>query len=121
MIVPCLIATVIDGDGLRCGPVEVRLLGIDAPDYRKSRPCRQGLGDHVCDDRSAELAKESLQLGLRLGPVRVEQVGQDRYGRILAIAWAGRVNLNCRQLKVPGVRYIARHDNSGQVASSCRR
>ena len=121
MLIAGPVAVVIDGDGFRCGQTAVRLLGIDAPDYRRSRPCRGGFGDHVCDDGGARQAKERLRAGLRLGPVRIEPVGQDRYGRTLAMAWAGRVNLNCRQLQVPGVRYIVRYDNGGRVARTCGR
>lgn len=28
-----------------------------------------------------------------------ERVGTDRYGRTLALAWAGRVNLSCAQIR----------------------
>ncbi|NJC06494.1 endonuclease YncB(thermonuclease family) [Sphingomonas kaistensis] len=116
----CLAATVIDGDGFRCRNLgEVRLLGIDAPDYQRSRPCRQGFGDHVCSDHQARAAKEAMQSALRLGPVRVETVGRDRYGRRLGMAYAGGVNLNCRMLRVSGVRYIARYDNGRRVRRAC--
>ena len=117
----CLAATVIDGDGIRCRNLgEVRLLGIDAPDPTSSRPCREGSGDHVCSVRQARVAKETMRSALRLGPVRIETVGLDRYGRRLGMAFAGRVNLNCRMLRVSGVRYIQRYDNDGRVARACR-
>lgn len=121
IILVCLAATVIDGDGIRCRNLgEVRLLGIDAPDYQRARPCRQRFGDHVCSDRGAREAKEAMRAALRLGSVRIESVGRDRYGRILGIAFAGGVNLNCRMLRVPGVRYVPRYDDGGRVARSCR-
>jgi endonuclease YncB( thermonuclease family) len=102
MILLCLAATVIDGDGIRCRNLgEVRLLGIDAPDPTNSRPCRQGFGDHVCSDRQARAAKEAMRSALRLGPVRIEQVGRDRYGRLLGIAYAGR-----RQHQLPDVASV---------------
>ncbi|MBV9528325.1 hypothetical protein [Sphingomonas sp.] len=57
----CAAAWVIDGDSIRCSNVgEIRLLGIDTPDYRDSAPCRGHFGDHVCDDQSAKAAKRSL-------------------------------------------------------------
>ena len=103
----CLAATVIDGDAICCRNLgEVRLLGIDAPDPTSSRPCQQRFGDHVSSDRQARGAKEAMRSALRLGPVRIETVGRDRYGRHLGIAFAGEVNLNCRMLRVSGVRYI---------------
>lgn len=116
----CLAVTVIDGDGIRCSNLgEVRLIGIDAPDYQRSRPCRQQFGNHVCSDEGARAAKEAMRAVLRLGPIQIESIGRDRYGRILGMAYAGRVNLNCRMLKVPGVRYLPRYDNGRRVARAC--
>jgi endonuclease YncB( thermonuclease family) len=116
----CLAATVIDGDGIRCRNLgHVRLLGIDAPDPTSARPCRQRFGDHVCNDAQARTAKEAMRSALRLGPVQIEAVGRDRYGRLLGIAYAGQVNINCRMLQVSGVRYISRYDNGGRVRRAC--
>ena len=65
-MIVCEAPVAIDGDSLRCRNIgQVRLLGIDAPDYRSSRPCRQGFGDHVCNDAGARAAKASLRAGLR--------------------------------------------------------
>jgi endonuclease YncB( thermonuclease family) len=119
-LLACLAATAIDGDGIRCRNLgHVRLLGIDAPDPTSARPCRQRFGDHVCNDRQARVAKEAMRSALRLGPVRIETVGQDRYGRTLGVAFAGRVNINCRMLQVPGVRYMPRYDEGRRVARAC--
>lgn len=125
-LIPCIAAIVVDGDSLRCprGPEqEVRLLGIDAADKMSSRPCRQGFGDHFCSDQRARAAATRLRQGIRLGPVRLQVVGRDRYGRALAIAWAGAVNLNCWQLQAPAptVRYIPAYDDDRRVARACRR
>lgn len=118
----CIAPAVIDGDGIRCRNLgQVRLLGIDAADYRDSRPCQGGYGDHVCDSRAAAAAKASLRAALRLGPVRVQPVGRDRYGRVLGIVTAGGVNLNCRQLASGGARYIGRYDEGGRIARACDR
>lgn len=57
---------------------------------------------------------------LKLGPVRIESVGRDRYGRLFGVAYAGRINVNCHMLTVPRVRYISRYDSGGQVARVCR-
>jgi micrococcal nuclease len=131
----CIAATVIDGDSLRCravraeaawgvaedGPVEVRLLAIDAPDRRSSRPCRGGYGDHVCNEAGARRASASLRRALSLGPVRLDPVTRDRYGRMVAMASAGGVDLSCYQLRAGVARYIARYDNGRRVARTCRR
>ena len=116
----CEAPAVIDGDSLRCRNLgQVRLLGIDAPDYRRSRPCREGFGDHVCSDAAAKAAKNSLRRGLKLGPVQLTVVGRDRYRRLLAVAHAGTTNLACWQLRSGTVRYIARYDNGRRIARDC--
>jgi endonuclease YncB( thermonuclease family) len=54
VIIACIAAVAIDGDGIRGRNIgEVRLLGIDAPDRTSSRPCRQRFGNHVCNDAKA--------------------------------------------------------------------
>jgi micrococcal nuclease len=135
--VACLSPWVIDGDSIRCANLgEVRLLGIDSPDYTFSRPCRERIGDHVCDDRGAKVAKGVL---IRLkqssrAPWRVEPVTRDRYGRTVGQVWAatrrvgrdGRVhetltNLSCWQLEHGVARYIVAYDNGGRIARACGR
>lgn len=121
-ILLCLAAFAVDGDSIRCSNLgQVRLLGIDSADYRTSRPCRQDFGDHVCDDTQARAGKESLKQALKLGPVRIEPVGRDRYGRMLALVTAGGTNLNCLQLRHGVARYIARYDDGRRVASAVMR
>jgi len=127
MILPpllCAAAWVIDGDSIRCSNVgEIRLLGIDTPDYRGSPPCRGHYGDHVCDDQKAETAKLSLIQIVRSNrnAVRIEAVTHDRYGRTVAEVWAGYVELSCYQLRAGVARYIVKYDNGGRVARACGR
>jgi micrococcal nuclease len=125
-IIACLDPWVIDGDSLRCrGPGgfvgEVRLLGVDAPDYTFSRPCRGKYGDHVCDDRAAKVAKGTLiRAKQTLGPMRIEPVTKDRYGRTVAQVWAGSTNLSCWQPRsTSGVRYIVKYDHARHIARAC--
>jgi micrococcal nuclease len=126
-LIACVAPWVIDGDSIRCrGPGgyvgEVRLLGIDAPDYRRSRPCREHFGDHQCDDRGAKAAKGTLiRARLTLGAISLEPVTRDRYGRMVANAWAGSTNLSCWQLARGTVRYIVKYDTGGRIARTCRR
>jgi micrococcal nuclease len=116
----CEAPYVIDGDSIRCANLgEVRLLGIDAADYRRSRPCVGHFGDHVCDDRLALKAKRSLQAAMHLGPVRIEQHGRDRYGRILGLVSASGQDLSCWQLSRRVVRYIAHYDTARLVRRQC--
>jgi micrococcal nuclease len=120
-LLACLAAVALDGDSIRCSNLgQVRLLAIDAADYRNSRPCKGGFGDHVCDDDAARAAKASLKRALAVGPVRVEPVTRDRYGRMVALASAGGRDLSCWQLAAGHARYIARYDNGRRVARLCR-
>src|SRR4051794_39701410 len=64
MIVDCPSAYVVDGDTLRCGPVRLRLLGIDAPEIERCPRWR------VCAPGDGQAAKRGLVAALRLGPVR---------------------------------------------------
>ena len=53
------------------------------------------------------------------GPITLDRVAQDPYGRTLAIVHAGGVNLSCRQLERRQAIYKPRWDNGGRVASAC--
>lgn len=114
MIVECPSAYVVDGDSLRCGELRLRLLGIDAPELHgcpKWRACVQGDGRASAD---------SLRTALRYGPVRYQLVTQDRFGRSVVMAWAGRVILSCWQIQRGGAVYKPKWDNGKLVARACQ-
>lgn len=102
-----------DGDSLRCGEERVRLIGIDAPELhgcRHGRKCVEG-------DPHASLA--ALRAAIGNNPVRLERHGKDRFGRTLAFAFVGEVNLSCHQLRQGGAVYKPEWDVDG-VAGQCR-
>jgi micrococcal nuclease len=112
--IPCPSAFVVDGDSLRCGPLRVRLLGIDAPELHgcpRQRRCVAGDG---------QASRRSLSEALRLGRVTYRVVTYDRYGRAVALAWAGSVNLSCWQIQGRQAVYKPQWDNGGLVADACR-
>lgn len=120
----CAAAWVLDGDSIRCSNLgEIRLLGIDTPDYRDSPPCRGHFGDHVCDDAAAKAAKRSLitVVSRNRESVRIEAVTHDRYGRTVAQAWAGGTDLSCYQLRAGVARYIVKYDTGSRIARACGR
>lgn len=123
-LIVCEAPWVIDGDSLRCSNVgEIRLLGIDAPDYRDSPPCRGHYGDHVCDDGAAKAAKLNL-IGLvsrNRTSVTLLPVTTDRYGRTVAEMWVGRTNLSCWQMRSGVARYIVKYDTDRLIAKACGR
>jgi endonuclease YncB( thermonuclease family) len=114
MIVDCPSAYVVDGDTLRCGAERLRLLGIDAPEIERCPRWR------ACAPGDGQAAKRSLVAALRLGPVRYQPVTIDRYGRQVAVVWAGNVNLSCWQLQRGQAIYKPKWDNGRLIARACR-
>lgn len=103
----------IDGDTLRCGPVRVRLLGIDAAE--KKGHCRQG---RVCAPGDPEAQRAALQRHMKTR-ISIMPVKRDRYGRMVAIvrSTAG-INLSCAMLQ-DGASYVARWDDRQTIRRSC--
>jgi endonuclease YncB( thermonuclease family) len=114
MVVDCPSAYVVDGDTLRCGPERLRLLGIDAPEIERCARWR------VCAPGDGQASKQSLIAALGLGPIRYQPVTRDRYGRQVAVVWAGRVNLSCWQLQRAQAIYKPKWDNGRLIARACR-
>jgi endonuclease YncB( thermonuclease family) len=113
-MIDCPSAYVVDGDTLRCGPERIRLLGIDAPEIESCPRWR------VCAPGDGQTSKRSLMASLKFGPVRYQPVTMDRYGRQLAVVWAGGVNLSCWQLQKDQAIYKPKWDNGHVIARSCR-
>ena len=111
---PCPSAYVVDGDSLRCGSTRIRLLGIDAPELGHCPSWR------VCVPGDGKASRRSLQRALSLGPVTYRLVTVDRFGRSVVMAWAGRVNLSCWQLRAGQAVYKPQWDNGGLVSRECR-
>lgn len=57
---------------------------------------------------------------MRFGPIRYQSVAVDRYGRKVAVVWAGRTNLSCWQLQQRQAIYKPNWDNGGIIARECR-
>ena len=79
-------AAVIDGDSLRAGHLDVRLIGIDAPDLRQA--CRDGDGRAWPCGRAA---REELRALAARGDIACAAHGYDRYSRTLAVCSAGDI------------------------------
>jgi len=114
MIVDCPSAYVVDGDTLRCGHTRVRLLGIDAPEIGSCPRWR------ICVEGDAQASKRSLIDAVHHGPVRYQSITTDRFGRKVAIVWAGSVNLSCWQLRQGQAVYKPKWDNGHAIARACR-
>lgn len=92
----CQSPRAVDGDTIRCANLvrSVRLIGIDAPELPGH--CRRG---RECTPGDGAAAKRALASLMRLGPVRVQITGKDRYFRHLALVSTGGQNLNCQLLR----------------------
>jgi endonuclease YncB( thermonuclease family) len=113
-VIDCPSAYVVDGDTLRCGAERLRLLGIDAPETESCPRWR------VCAPGDGQASRRSLIAALRFGQVRYQSVTVDRYGRTVAVVWAGRVNLSCWQLEQAQAIYKPKWDNDGIIARDCK-
>ncbi|MEN5082305.1 thermonuclease family protein [Bosea sp. TWI1241] len=82
-------ASAIDGDSLRLAGEELRLEGLDAPEYRQR--CRARDGREVACGRDAHRALAAM---LAAGPVTCAISRPDRYGRGLAICRQGETEIN---------------------------
>ena len=104
----------VDGDSLTCNGERIRLLGIDAPEFRcpRNRLCVTG------DPRAAKAHLAALIDGRRL---TIERAGKDRYDRTLAVVYADGRNVACQMMSAGHAAYVARWDNEGRVARDCRR
>ncbi len=87
------VAVIIDGDTIDVGGERIRLHGIDAPESRQH--CSVGGSDWRCGE-SATLALERESRGRTVSCKGSER---DRYGRILAVCFAGGTDLNAMMVR----------------------
>ena len=83
------LARVVDGDSLRIEGRDIRLFGIDAPEYDQTCISEAGV-TWACGQEVTEMLRKAVS-GQRL---RCDLRGKDCFGRDLAICHLGRVNLN---------------------------
>jgi endonuclease YncB( thermonuclease family) len=81
-------ARVIDGDTLEIAGDRYRLHGIDAPETRQI--CRRDGLDWLCGQEAAAYLRQLV----RGRGVECKARGRDRYGRTVAVCWAGSMDLN---------------------------
>ena len=104
----------VDGDTLRCGRERVRLLGIDAPEMPGH--CQRG---RQCAPGDPRQSTASLRAALGRGSLTITRVGEDRYGRTLALVRAGDTDLSCWQLRRGQAIYKPQWDNGRRLARIC--
>jgi endonuclease YncB( thermonuclease family) len=81
-------ATVIDGDTIEIRGQRIRLFGIDSPE--SAQLCQAGQKPYRCGQQAA------LALADRIGErtVRCQERDTDRYGRVVAVCYAGGEDLD---------------------------
>ena len=80
-------ARVIDGDTLHVQGVRIRLSDIDAPERRQT--CKRASGEFKCGLRATAVLTDII--GGR--DVRCVERGRDRYRRVLAVCFVGRLDI----------------------------
>jgi endonuclease YncB( thermonuclease family) len=85
---------IIDGDSFRRGKDEIRLNGVDAPEYRQT--CRDKNGRDWDCGRQAARALRNLVAGRE---VKCTGLDADRYGRLVSRCTAGDVELNSEMVR----------------------
>lgn len=85
----------IDGDSFSLGETEIRLHGIDAPEYRQT--CRDDGGKmQPC----GKMARDALSALIRKGEVSCQVMDRDRYSRQVAVCKAGAVEINREMVRL---------------------
>ena len=85
---------VIDGDSLVVNGQEIRLLGIDAPEYRQACSLKNG-SSYPCGKQSrAHLAKFA-----KMGELKCRGWEEDKYQRLLAICYSNDLELNSQMVR----------------------
>ena len=105
--------TVTDGDTIRCNGERIRLLGIDAPELPGH--CRTGRN---CAPGDGYASKRSLGDAM-IGTIHISRIGEDHYGRTLAILSSDRGDLSCWQLEHGQAIYKPQWDDGRHVARVC--
>ena len=85
---------IVDGDTIWIGESKIRLHGIDAPEARQE--CLRGDGTAY---RCGEASTNALRALVGSQPVRCEGNTVDRYKRLIAVCYAGSINLNAEVVR----------------------
>lgn len=111
---------VVDGDSLRDGSEDIRLHGIDAPEYRQN--CSDAHGkDYPCGKRAARYLRKLVGAA----PVTCRVIDTDRYDRTVGVCTAGGKELNRAMVEAGWAMAYTRHSlgyaNAEREAKQARR
>lgn len=98
---------VVDGDSLRRGDTDIRLHGIDAPEYRQTCQDKHG-AEYPCGKQAAN----ALRSLVREGEVSCSSIETDRYGRAVAVCRIGNLDINGEMVRLGWAVAYTRHSLS---------
>lgn len=106
-------AVALDGDSLKVGSTNVRLFGIDAPEFDQT--CKKGPNVWACGSDARD------QLASLVAGQTVDCQGQevDQHGRMLAVCWVGHDELN-EAMVSRGWAVAYRHFSEDYITSESR-
>jgi endonuclease YncB( thermonuclease family) len=84
----------IDGDSFKAGTIEIRLYGIDAPEYRQS--CSDAGKQQAC----GRMALEALSRLIRDKDISCAIIDRDRYGRQVSVCKDGALDINREMVRL---------------------
>jgi endonuclease YncB( thermonuclease family) len=84
---------VIDGDSLRIGTEEIRLWGVDAPEFKQE--CQNKNGRYACGRE----AQKQLRVLVANASLTCRGLGRDRYDRLLAVCRNGKTDINAELVR----------------------
>jgi endonuclease YncB( thermonuclease family) len=94
----------IDGDSFKAGEVEIRLHGIDAPEYRQT--CRDSAAKQ---QPCGKLARDALSKLIRERTIQCKTIDQDRYGRQVSVCKDGARDINHEMVRLGWAVAYRRH------------
>lgn len=98
---------VVDGDSLRRGDLDIRLHGIDAPEYRQT--CRD---KHDSEYPCGKQAANALRGLVGKQEVSCRSIETDRYGRSVAVCRIGGLEINGEMVRLGWAVAYTRHSLS---------
>ena len=98
---------VVDGDSLRKDDIDIRLYGIDAPEFRQTCRDRHDV-EYLCGKQSAGVLRKLVQ-GQK---VSCSSIDTDRHGRAVAVCQVGDLDINGEMVRQGWAVAYARHSLS---------
>jgi endonuclease YncB( thermonuclease family) len=94
----------IDGDSFKAATVEIRLHGIDAPEYRQT--CKDAGGKQ---QSCGKMARDALSKLIRGRSIDCRIIDRDRYGRQVSVCKDGTLEINREMVRLGWAVAYRRH------------